>query len=324
MVWAKIDDEILDNPKIARAGVLGFALHVAAITWCCRTLSDGFIPYARVRLLLDLSDLGIEYIDAADCPRGAHDRFFDVLFDVGQAKADAIALRLVNAGLWLEDKERGGYWIHDFLEYNPSREEAEANRETRSAAGKRGAAARWANRPAGDGSSHGKRMASAMANGWQNDAPIPIPVPDPIKSVTLIQPGASYARAREVPERPSGIQAVSWTLDSTMPAAWRDGAKARLEESGETVDVDAEWAKYLADRLRPDQVKRIGPEDWRGWVLKAIGFAKRERMRESDWKQAAEARRAKPPGASYAKETPEQAREFAKQLAARLGKVVNR
>ena len=31
-MWARLDDAILDNPKIIAAGPLGFALHVVAIT----------------------------------------------------------------------------------------------------------------------------------------------------------------------------------------------------------------------------------------------------------------------------------------------------
>ena len=53
-MWARLDDAILDNPEeIIAAGPLGFALHVAAITWCARNLTDGFIPQApRVAQLL--------------------------------------------------------------------------------------------------------------------------------------------------------------------------------------------------------------------------------------------------------------------------------
>lgn len=93
MVWARLDDEILDNAKVARVGPLGFALHVAAITWCCRNLTDGFIPRARVACLLDFGEL---------------------------ADVHALAADLVSAGLW--EAAAGGFQLHDFLEFNPSRE----------------------------------------------------------------------------------------------------------------------------------------------------------------------------------------------------------
>lgn len=183
MVWAKLDDEILDNEKVTRAGVLGFALHVAAITWCCRKLTDGFVPYSRVRLLLDMSDLDQEYLAASSAPSGTHRGFLDAVCNVGSVQADLLADKLTSIGLWVEDKDRGGYWIHDFLDYNPSRQEAESLRETRSAAGKKGASGRWADGKS-DGKSHGKRLAKLC--------PDPDPDPDP-EPREILPPLASLA-----------------------------------------------------------------------------------------------------------------------------------
>jgi hypothetical protein len=36
--------------------------------------------------------------------------------------------RLVEAGVW-EDRKDGGYWLHDYLEYNPSKEEVLSRRK---------------------------------------------------------------------------------------------------------------------------------------------------------------------------------------------------
>jgi hypothetical protein len=49
--------------------------------------------------------------------------------------------RLVAVGLWHEIP--GGYEVHDFLDYNPSRAEVLARREATKEAGKRGALKRW-------------------------------------------------------------------------------------------------------------------------------------------------------------------------------------
>lgn len=190
MVWAKLDDEILDNEKVTKAGVLGFALHVAAITWCCRKLTDGFVPYARVRLLLDFGEVGIEYLSCTSSPPGVHDSFFDALHNVGDIEVEHIAAKLVSVRLWREDKERGGYWIHDFLDYNPSREEAEALKAARTEAGRRGAEAR-ANRRSDRPLA--LVQASAEANGQQvlkqtvskpsaKLCPDPDPDPEPLRS----------------------------------------------------------------------------------------------------------------------------------------------
>lgn len=189
MVWARLDDEILDNPKIAKAGVLGFALHVAAITWCCRNLTDGFVPRSKARLLLDMSGIGAELCHASDAVPAVKDGFIGAFVELGSPDADEIAEELIGVGLWIRDEERDGYWLKDFLEYNPSKEKVLADRAEKSAArsesGKRGAASRWGKRADGkpdgkpDGKSHGEAMAKPMANGWQTDGPVPVPDPDP-------------------------------------------------------------------------------------------------------------------------------------------------
>jgi hypothetical protein len=49
-----IDDGLLDDPRMAKAGALGLAVHVAALCWCSRN-GTNVIPYERVGCLIDLS-----------------------------------------------------------------------------------------------------------------------------------------------------------------------------------------------------------------------------------------------------------------------------
>src|SRR5215813_10946340 len=112
-MWAKLDDAILDNPKIIAAGPLGFALHVAAITWCARNLSDGFIPKRRVAQLLDLGSIRVS---EASLGRVRH----------GLSTSD-VAEDLARIGLW---HDHGASWeVHDYLDYNPSKADVLARRE---------------------------------------------------------------------------------------------------------------------------------------------------------------------------------------------------
>jgi len=62
-----------------------------------------------------------------------------------------------------------------------------------------------------------------------------------------------------------------WHLDSLIPEAWAKDARVQAESRGkqDRVDVSTEWSLYLADRMRPDQPKKIGLADWRGWVIRA-------------------------------------------------------
>jgi hypothetical protein len=150
MSWVKIDDQFTDHPKIAEAGPLAGWLYVCGLTYCARFLTDGFIPTNAVRRLADV-----------DCPQD-------------------LAAKLVAVGLW-EDAQ-GGYQVHDYLEYQPSRERVQSTKEARAEAGARG----------GQRSGESKRVANAKqiatpvataglsTSSKQNDTPYPYPYPSPI------------------------------------------------------------------------------------------------------------------------------------------------
>lgn len=116
MVWAKFDDQYPHHPKLSRAAdlsALGF--DVAGVCYSNRHLTDGFIAD---------HDLPFVYPPLRNPKR--------------------LADKLVDVERWERDDEAGGYRIHDFHEYNPTREEVEADRAAarermaRNRAGKRG------------------------------------------------------------------------------------------------------------------------------------------------------------------------------------------
>lgn len=101
MSWARLDDACTDHLKLRRAGTAGLALWTASIVWCSRHLTDGFIPT---------------------------DMLHDIWRPVGESfDADSACARLVATGLW--DEVEGGWRVHDYLDYNPSREEVMRSRE---------------------------------------------------------------------------------------------------------------------------------------------------------------------------------------------------
>lgn len=178
MVWARIDDQILDNPKIARAGVYGFALHVAAITWCCRNLSDGQIPYARVTALLTCDRIHFDTSNPMALPDGPSSMVGDEGLD-----PHTIAAHLIECGLWR--RTDGGYEIHDFLEYNPSREQVDRKRG--------GASERQAKKRANTLSRRDSRSDFASSHAVTH-GPVtrhPDPDPDPLKE----ERESAYAQA---------------------------------------------------------------------------------------------------------------------------------
>lgn len=125
MTWAKIDDAILDNSKIARVGPIGFALHVAAITYCARNLTDGFVPFGHAHRILatqwtveeDEKDPLVWTLAMISGMRG----------DDGAHVIEHVIELLLSANLWSVVPH--GYQIHDYLEYNPSRAQVLADRE---------------------------------------------------------------------------------------------------------------------------------------------------------------------------------------------------
>ena len=101
MPWVRIDDEFPDHPKVVGAGPLGIAMQVAALCYCNRHLTDGFVPRSTARRLIDLDEFKVDPDDVIDA--------------------------LLRVGMWT--RVDGGYQIHNYGEYQPSRVEVEAERE---------------------------------------------------------------------------------------------------------------------------------------------------------------------------------------------------
>lgn len=97
MTWVKLDDGFADHPKIVRAGPTAAWLHVAALCYCARHLTDGRIAANKVRTLTELPRISNEI------------------------------RRLTATGLWTKDGD--DYVIHDYLKYQPSRADVEAIRD---------------------------------------------------------------------------------------------------------------------------------------------------------------------------------------------------
>lgn len=106
MTWVKLSDTFAEDPRLDEAGPLALALHVAALCYCGRQLTDGRLPRGTMRRLQALDD------------------------------PDAVAARLVAVGMWREMPD--GFELVDYLRDQPSREHVEAVRAKRAAAGRTG------------------------------------------------------------------------------------------------------------------------------------------------------------------------------------------
>lgn len=112
-----------DHPKLRAVGPLGIALEVAAICYSNRLRTDGFIPAEVAQNLVALKR-----------PKYTIDK-------------------LLKEGLW--EEVAGGYRLHDYHDYQATRQEIEALSRDRSRAGRAGAESRW---------KKSDRMANAMAS----------------------------------------------------------------------------------------------------------------------------------------------------------------
>lgn len=118
MAWVRLDDSFAEHPKLARAGPLAMAMQVAALCYANRNLTDGFVPRAVAPLLLNLDGLYLAFPEAGSLLGGEEPL---------AVSWQAVAESLVRAGLW--EEEKGGYRIHDYLNYQPSREAVMRARE---------------------------------------------------------------------------------------------------------------------------------------------------------------------------------------------------
>jgi hypothetical protein len=113
VTWIKLHDGFAEHPKVLALSSPAFRLHVSALCFCGRNLTDGRITAPALRGLLGTSSASRKHV-----------------------------LELVTAGLW--EADNGEHHVRDFLQWNRSKAEVEARRKVRSEAGKLGAAATWA------------------------------------------------------------------------------------------------------------------------------------------------------------------------------------
>jgi DnaD/phage-associated family protein len=252
MVWVKLDDHFDEHPKIVSVGPLGMALWVTGLAYCNRNLTDGFIPTAIALRMLTLEFphpededectvlLGGSRGDDSDGQIGfIPDRYF-------------VPNMLVAAGLW--ERVSGGYRVHDFTEYQPSKAEVQAEREQKRAAGKAGGQASAQARAQAKRNDLASRE-STDRQAESNPVPVPVPVPESVIPFQKPEPREEAAAARDpMEEDPNDFSEAI----SRMCREWE-------RATGTTVTA------MLADQFE-SALARF-PEDWVADAIRETGEA---------------------------------------------------
>ena len=199
MAWARIDDKFLDNPKVRKAGKEATYLYVSGLVYSSSQLTERFVSDDALGLVAYKGFIKNEQTHTAT---------------------------LVECGLW--DRVEGGYHIHDYLEYNPIKQQIEQAREKKTAAGSKGAQARWQNDSKADGKTMADAIPSAItpaiANAWQGDSK-PIALTHPIPS----HPIPYQKKIKKQQQQPLFMKQISaFCHQSSQPKSTRPFQTPRL------------------------------------------------------------------------------------------------
>jgi hypothetical protein len=243
VVWVRLDDHFDEHPKIASVGPLGLALWVTALAYCNRNLTDGFIPASVASRLLayefEEADgrsacvlIGGEY--NAD-PQGQlgflPDRYY-------------LPELLVGAGLW--EHAKGGYQVHDYADFQPTRVQVEAERATKAAAGRAGGIAAATARAMAERQQNASRTpADAVAKSKPVPDPVPDPDPVPFPSPAAVSEPAAVAAAT-APAAAAAIEPEPFA--TAKDAGWRDRYGTLVTAIGGAIDARmADECAQIAD-----------------------------------------------------------------------------
>lgn len=250
MTWFKLDDNWLMHPKVQAVGVQSRALWIAGGLHCAAQLTDGRIEKHLVTVLA---------AQAGVSPRSSN--------------------RLIEMGLWRDEGDH--YQMHHFLEYQPSRQEVEAERE-RWRKNKRKSRAPNPQRDSTENPPGVPEMSTEDSTEDSTENPQGSPRP-PVPSRPIEEnKGCTIAAACTTVAEPAAAQAepaligaaaaivaerrrtATQALDKRNPAAWEASAMAGIR--GDLIAVaapglDAEALADLVEPERPEPSPRTDPLD---------------------------------------------------------------
>jgi hypothetical protein len=257
--WVRLDEEFARHPKVLAAGPLGMAMQVAALCYCNTYLTDGFVPRSVVPGLLHLDDLDAEMLPGIGP-------------DVGWKH---VLKRVLDACLW--EEVPGGYRIHDFHEYQPSKEQVLAEREQKKLAGQKGGRASAQARASARGQARAE--AGAQAERQAESKPVPVPVPpvtqesayvasvDAHEHTTAGSIIAAYAAGVPLSDHGRALRTVSAALDAGYdPDLVRRGIGVLIAEQRTCTPDTLRIAMRSDDPAPPAGRRRTATEKASQWL----------------------------------------------------------
>ena len=201
MTWAKLDDGMWCHPKFLGLSMAARGAWCTVLSWSARNLTDGAVPATLPRVL------GIE---------------------------DALVVELAASGLWDESDGRG-WQIHDYLEFNPSKEEVLESR-----ADNRKRVAKHRDRRKRTEGCDSNAVTNGVRNAPCNTPPVPVPVP--ISSAEVI----ADPKNTSLPE--TAREKVGAGGGDSLPP-WTERAAPVTAESPEIIGL--RWYRELLGRDGP-------------------------------------------------------------------------
>lgn len=177
--WVRLDDRFPMHRKLRPITDAAFRLHVSGLCYAALNHTSGKIPRDDLALVSDVKR---------------------------PAKA---VLELEARGLW--ESTDTGWDVHDYLEYNPSAEEAQAVKDRRKKAGHIGGIASGRSRREANHEANASPTVDAVSKqtGSKSEPPAPTRIPTPIHQPPTSVDASPSQRAQSIAKRYTALEPMS-------------------------------------------------------------------------------------------------------------------
>jgi hypothetical protein len=218
MTWVKLPQEFADRSEIMMAGRDAAWLHTAALVYCAKFLTDGVVPAGAIYGLA----MGPDAPELAD--------------------------KLVAVGLWYPVE--GGYYVPDYLAWNPSREHKAELSASRAANGKAGGVRSGASRREAKSKQNASQIADQIGEQKRSkieakrEASDEARIPYPVSRIS-----ASDRDHDPTPRAPENASARGDGAGKMTPARWSETWREFRLGYGKIPPrrLEARWPEFCPD-----------------------------------------------------------------------------